>query len=453
MQSLYTIFNQESIGGYLCRYFSRYFLGSTKPMADILCGLLLSMLVMESAPSIRCLHRHFKSSLMQHSLNSYYRACKKETAVDDIVLKRHVLQQALKIVPKALWKEPVFMCVDDTTVAKAGKSFENVTILHDHAMHTGKLYVNGHCFVSLTLCVPVYAQGKGSQQRIRYVGLPIGYTMWTKEKTKLEIAAEMVNAAMEELHGKQVFLECDSWYAKKSFISAVIHHENLNLICNARVDSAIYELPPAKTGRRGRPAKRGAKLSLEDFKCDYQWGKYHVGCRKVMTNIFGDKSVYAYLTATDSGSKRLFFSTAAPATIHMSCAWQENDDLRNTGSKDMMVLPLKLYSFRWQIEVAYYEQKTFWSLGKYMIRRKCGIERLLNLINIAHASMRLLPYLDDRFAHYKDSSPQELRFELSRQINDELFLATLTSRVKTGINSEEANNLLKILADSCFTAA
>ena len=35
--------------------------------------------------------------------------------------------------------------------------------------------------------------------------------------------------------------------------------------------------------------------------------------------------------------------------------------------------PLKLYKLRWAIETNYYEQKTFWSLNAYRIRRQNGI--------------------------------------------------------------------------------
>ena len=58
----------------------------------------------------------------------------------------------------ALQNETVFLSVDDTTVPKFGKKFDAVSVLHDHACHTGKSYVNGHCFVSLTLSVPVLSQ-------------------------------------------------------------------------------------------------------------------------------------------------------------------------------------------------------------------------------------------------------------------------------------------------------
>ena len=49
--------------------------------------------------------------------------------------------------------------------------------------------INGHCFVSLTMSVPVMETRKGYQQQIRYVPISIGYAMWTPEKSKLELTA------------------------------------------------------------------------------------------------------------------------------------------------------------------------------------------------------------------------------------------------------------------------
>ena len=54
---------------------------------------------------------------------------------------------------------------------------------------------------------------------------------------------------MPELEQKhQVLLLFDSWYAKKDLVCLADEYKNLDIICNARCDSAIYDLPPAPTG-------------------------------------------------------------------------------------------------------------------------------------------------------------------------------------------------------------
>ena len=93
---------------------------------------------------------------------------------------------------------PVFLCVDDTMVSKFGKKFENVSKLFDHAAHNGSNYLNGHCFVSIMLCIPVLDHDK-----ISYLSVPLGYRMWQKKESKLELAASMIRQVMPEFHSKE----------------------------------------------------------------------------------------------------------------------------------------------------------------------------------------------------------------------------------------------------------
>ena len=429
MKSLYSNLNLMSMVSALNEYFSAYFHAVTRPMRRLLCGIVLAMLAFESIPSIRWLHRRFHPSLMPGSLNSYYRALKTRT-VNDSSFVSHTVRMALSAIPSCLANAPLFLSVDDTIIAKAGQCFDFVSKLFDHAMHTGSAYVNGHCFVSLMLSVPVGADLKDGCSGIRYLHVPVVYCLWTKEKTKLEMAADAIDEVMKELDGKHVFVLCDSWYPKKKLITRILSHENADIICNVRVDTAIYDLPPARTGKRGRPCKRGTQLSLDDFDCTYSKGRFKLGHRCVKTKIFGDATVHAYVTISESGARRLFICTAEPSEIGIGGALHSDDSDHTADSVDREFLPLSLYSIRWNIEVGYYEHKTFWSLGRYMLRRGCGIERLLNLICIAHASMRLLPYVDARFARFKDCSPQEVRMAISKQIHDELFLSRLADEAQ-----------------------
>lgn len=62
---------------------------------------------------------------------------------------------ALRMIPDSLATQPIFLCVDDTMVAKTGTRFENVSKLFDHAAHNGSNYLNGHCFVNIMLIHPL----------------------------------------------------------------------------------------------------------------------------------------------------------------------------------------------------------------------------------------------------------------------------------------------------------
>ena len=284
-------------------------------------------------------------------------------------------------------------------VSKFGRKFEDISKLFDHAAHNGSNYLNGHCFVSVMLCIPVW-----NKNRISYLYIPLGYRMWQKEKSsKLELAASMVRQVMPEFRDKKnVIILCNSWYVKQNLVSIVDEYENLDLIGNARSDSVIYDLPPASAGRKGRPPKHGRRLSIyEDFILSAEKiGDYFTGSLRVLTNIFGARQVQAYVTAADKedDTRRLFFSTNFPAQLQIFCAWQEKSPLNRTESDWMQYIPLFLYSFRWNIEVGYYEQKTLWSLCGYMVRSRKGIEMMVNLINISYCAMKLLPYKEETFS-------------------------------------------------------
>ena len=111
----------------------------------------------------------------------------------------------------------------------------------------------------------------------------------------------------------------------------------------------------------------------------------------------------------------------------------------------MDYIPLFLYAFRWNTEVSYYEQKTFWSLCSYMVRSRKGIELLVNLINIAYSAMKLLPYQDAGFTKYRNGSVQDFRFVLSERIRKELFFATFVKKSKSMIKSSVLMKVLKCL--------
>ena len=55
-------------------------------------------------------------------------------------------------------------------------------------------------------------------------------------------------------------------------------------------------IAPTHTGRLGRPAKHGKRLSVEtDFIfSDEKIGDYYTGAHRVLTNLFGNREVLAY---------------------------------------------------------------------------------------------------------------------------------------------------------------
>ena len=141
---------------------------------------------MESADSICSLYRHFLSGITAKSLNAFYYAGS-YAKVDCSVFMNVTVRLALHLVPADLGEQPLFLCVNDTMVTKLGKKFDDVSKMFDHATHNGSNYLYGHCSVSFMLCVPVW-----NRDRIFYFVVPLGYRMWLKKESKMELASAVV---------------------------------------------------------------------------------------------------------------------------------------------------------------------------------------------------------------------------------------------------------------------
>ncbi len=431
---------KNSVLDRLKSYFDEYFSDATKPTARNLFLIIVSILALDIFRSVRFAHRHVLAKLSDTSLNAYYYALKTDR-LDHESWRNVTLSKALKAVPVHLAAQPLFLSIDDTMVEKEGDKFELRSRLFDHAAHNGSNYPDGHCMVSILLSFPVLADGS-----IRYLSVPPGYQLWDKKQTKLEIAAEMVRHAVDAIGpDRQVFLLCDSWYPKGCVAGLVDEYNNLDIICNARIDTVMYGFPPGRTGKRGRPRKYGERLSPEDFELESpKTGDWKVGVRPVLTRLWGERVVYAIVTLPKSGngSRRLFFSTKDPESIILDYSKCEDDTIRGYGEDNKKFLPPACYSPRWNIEVSYYESKTFWSLEEYRVRSREGIERLVNLECIAYSAMTLLPYSDGSFSCYQSASAQETRFGIGQEIQASIIFSSFAESLET---VKKAQSFIKII--------
>lgn len=174
---------KNSVLDRLKSYFDEYFSDATKPTARNLFLIIVSILALDIFRSVRFAHRHVLAKLSDTSLNAYYYALKTDR-LDHESWRNVTLSKALKAVPVHLAAQPLFLSIDDTMVEKEGDKFELRSRLFDHAAHNGSNYLDGHCMVSILLSFPVMNDGS-----IFYLSVPLGYRLWDKKQTKLEIAA------------------------------------------------------------------------------------------------------------------------------------------------------------------------------------------------------------------------------------------------------------------------
>ena len=284
--------------------------------------------------------------------------------------------------------------------------------------------------VSILLSFPVLVDGS-----IRYLSVPLGYRLWDKKQTKLEIAAGMVRHAMDNIGpDRQVFLLCDSWYPKGCAAGLVNEYQNLDIICSARIDTVMYSLPPERTGKRGRPKKYGERLSPEDFELGSpKTGDWKISVRPVLTRLWGNgrsmplsRSPKAEMVAAG------FFS--APKTRKASLwitAGAKMVPCVDMGKKTDSSCRLHAALCAGILKYHTTKAKHSGHLEEYRVRSREGIERLINLENIAYSAMTLLPYSEEFFSCYQSASAQETRFGIGEQIQASIIFGSFVKKLET----------------------
>ena len=202
MASLYT---KESVIGKLRKWFLDIFSGETKPTGQHLFELALSVLAPDGFQSVHGNFERFISEISDFELKSFYYALNEgKIALSDWM--ENLMKAALSLALESA--DALVLSAGDALTEKFGEKFEHWGKLYGHAAHNGSHYLNGHCFVSLMLSVPLKAAGQ-------YLSFPVAYRMWTKAQTKLQMAAELVRSAMAAIGtSRQVTLCCDSWHRK-----------------------------------------------------------------------------------------------------------------------------------------------------------------------------------------------------------------------------------------------
>lgn len=81
--------------------------------------------------------------------------------------------------------------------------------------------------------------------------------------------------------------------------------------------------------------------------------------------------------------------------------------MKISGEEKKKLLLLFLRKFRWNVEVQFYLQQTFWSFGNCMLRsQKGGVETYCYMQNSAYTCMFMLPYINQDFAVLQRASIQ-----------------------------------------------
>jgi hypothetical protein len=168
---------------------------------------------------------------------------------DDLGLTAARLAVAL-LVPAG---EPVLVAIDDTLFRRRGKNVWAASWFHDGSAQGRHKTGRGNNWVVLAIVC-----------RLRFCSRPVALPVLAKvvvkgtsSASRLWLARRMTAMLAGALPGRDVHVVADSAYAGEELRKL---GKNITWTTRLRKDAALHGLPPARTGRRGRPRVRGARL-------------------------------------------------------------------------------------------------------------------------------------------------------------------------------------------------
>ena len=149
--------------------------------------------------------------------------------------------------------EPVTVAIDDTLFRRRGKKVQAAGWFHDGSGagkdKTG--YGNNWVIAGIIVALPAVS---------RPVCLPVLARLvvkGTNSKSRLWLARRMTEDLAAALPGRVIHAVGDAAYAGKELRALP---GSVTWTTRLRKDAALHELPPPRTGRRGRPRVKGARL-------------------------------------------------------------------------------------------------------------------------------------------------------------------------------------------------
>jgi hypothetical protein len=258
---------------------------------------------------------------------------------------------------------PVLVAIDDTLFKRRGKKVWAASWFHDGSATGPKQvgYGNNWVVAGLVVTLPFLT---------RPVCLPVLAKLVVKSTTtsssRLYLAAVMIRTLAEALPGRSIHGVGDAAYSGKDLGGL---GDRITWTTRLRADAALYDLPPQRTGKRGRPKVKGDRLPglkiLAARACFTQvsvtrYGKTTTVQAAVITclwySVFGSRPVQVVLIRDTKASG---YDLALVTT-----------DLTATAAEI-----IERYASRWSIEVAFEDAKSIFGVGQARNRKADAVRR------------------------------------------------------------------------------
>jgi hypothetical protein len=258
--------------------------------------------------------------------------------------------------------EPVAVAIDDTLFRRRGKKVWAASWFHDGSApgpaKTG--YGNNWVVAAVVVRLPAVS---------RPVAIPMLAKLvikGTSSASRLWLARRMAQMLADALPGRRIHVVADSAYAGGELKKLP---PRATWTTRLRKDAALYELPPARTGRRGRPREKGDRLpSLAQL---------------AATAAFTQVTVTRYGKTATIGAAALtclwhsVFGTRPVTVVLIRDRAKNGYDLAliTTDAAASAAAVIERYAARWSIEVAIEDSKQIFGAGQARNRTARAVER------------------------------------------------------------------------------
>lgn len=258
--------------------------------------------------------------------------------------------------------QPVVVAVDDTLFKRSGRTVHAASWFHDGSA-TGRHQVGyGNNWVIAAIVVRLAFTG-------RPVALPVGFALvrkGTDAASRLVLGRRLVEAVTAAAPGRAVHVVADSAYAGKALRDLP---ETITWTTRLRSNAALYEPAPPRTGKRGRPRLKGARLPAL--------------ATLATAATFTATTVHRYGTTVDVQTATitcLWYGVLGPQQVQVVLV----RDGATTGydialvSTDLAATAAQVierYAARWSIEVAIEDAKQTTGVGQARNRLPAAVER------------------------------------------------------------------------------
>jgi len=260
-------------------------------------------------------------------------------------------------------REPVEVLIDDTLFRRRGKVWAASWFHDGSAQGPAKAgYGNNWVVLAVRVRLPMVS---------RPVAVPVMAKLVIKGTTsasRLWLARRMVTRLAAELPGRQVHVTADSAYAGEELKKLP---DGVTWTTRLRSNAALCDLPPERTGRKGRPRVKGDRLpSLAKIAATAAFSQ-------VTVTRYGKTETIAVHALTC-----LWYSVTGPRPVTVILIRDKSKTgfdlaLVTTEKNPDIKLAIERYAARWAIEVGIEDAKQLFGTGQARNRTARAVERTI----------------------------------------------------------------------------